>query len=570
MDNTLVGRTETMKNNLNPSFNTPIKIQYYFEKIQKLTISIVDVDNDEKKTGESLGQITTTLGDIVSQDPGTPYTRSIEDGKGTILITFEEIIPIERKTFTSDFIASTNSLVTQEMKKGSTHTVTIEEFIIDAKGIKLEKMDRFGKSDPYYYIYRVFGDKKLLIYKSEVIKNNLNPVWKTADIRLENLDGNCLAQGQKYWIEVYDHDKVGSDDLIGGVEFEDLFYNITPEGREYKEILKDKTGKGKHKDNRGEIILNIKYDRKTINETLNSYKVISNYNFATNLKTYPNLLSPISFIDAMRMGMKLHIICAVDYTSSNGSMHDINENEMNPYQTALSAVGQVLEPYDHDRRFSFFGYGAYKNDVFPPYFTVGETEEIDGGVQGILDTYTKTRDQFRLGDMGSARGGDMNWRANNGKYFCDDFYQIINAVSDKAEADMMIKFPPNSHILPLDYYIIFFVIDGDGFDMDGTIRALIRASSLPISIVLIGVGGSNFDNLSKFDADGTPLSVDGVSTVRDIVQFVKFDECKENNVINMTKLASEVLAEVPTQVETFIGLYGCTIPNNAGYPMQNY
>jgi len=120
----------------------------------------------------------------------------------------------------------------------------------------------------------------------------------------------------------------------------------------------------------------------------------------------------------------------------------------------------------------------------------------------------------------------MDWRANNGKYYCDDFYQIINAVSDKAENIMLTKFPPNSQKLPSDYYILFFVIDGDGFDMDGTIRALIRASSLPMSIVLIGVGSNKFKNLSKFDADDKPLTVDGISTIRDIVQFVKFDECK--------------------------------------------
>jgi len=258
--------------------------------------------------------------------------------------------------------------------------------------------------------------------------------------------------------------------------------------------------------------------------------------------------------------MKFHIICAVDFTASNRSMHDIKANEMNPYQTSLLSVGQVLEPYDHDRKFSFFGYGGYKDHEFPPYFIVGETEEINGGVQGILDTYAQARDRIELGDMGTATGGDMDWRTNKRRYYCDDFYQIINAISNKTENDMMTKFPPNSHKLPTDYYILFFVIDGDGFDMNGTIRALIRASSLPVSIVLIGVGNNNFNNLSKFDADNKPLSVDRVSTIRDIVQFVKFNECKNGNDVDMNKLASEVLAEIPTQVETFIGLYGCNIP----------
>ncbi|OUM65087.1 hypothetical protein PIROE2DRAFT_69142 [Piromyces sp. E2] len=713
MNDALVGRTEIIKNNLDPSFNTPVKIQYYFEKRQNLTIKVIDIDDEKKFTGDSIGQVTTTLGDIVSQEPETPYTRSIENGGGTMTIMFEEIIPDTRKILTAQYVASGSGLVTQEMKKGSTYTKVMEKFIIQAKGIKLTKMDLFGKSDPYYSIHRIVGPKKVKVYQSEVIKKTLNPEWKAAIISKENLDENCLAEGQRYSVEVYDHDKLGSDDYIGEVEFENLFYNITPDGQEFRGILVDKSGKGKQKENRGEIVLTVTYDIKSVQETVSSYQVISNYNFATNLTTYPNLLSPISFIDAMRMGMNLHIMCAVDYTSSNRTMHDVkaNEmnpyqtalsavgqvlepydhdrkfsfygygakkngvfppyftvgeteeveggvqgildtyartrdqielgdmgtakggdmdwrankgryycddfyqiinavadkaeadmirkfppnshrlpsdyyilffvidgdgfdpNEMNPYQTALSAVGQVLEPYDHDRKFSFYGYGAKKNGVFPPYFTVGETEEVEGGVQGILDTYARTRDQIELGDMGTAKGGDMDWRANKGRYYCDDFYQIINAVADKAEADMMGKFPPNSHRLPSDYYILFFVIDGDGFDRDGTVRALIRASALPMSIVLIGVGGSDFTNLSKFDADDRPLSVDGVSTIRDIVQFVKFNECKDNGEINMTKLASEVLAEVPTQVETFIGLYGCTLPTNVGMgypPLQPY
>ncbi|OUM65086.1 hypothetical protein PIROE2DRAFT_7974 [Piromyces sp. E2] len=427
MDDTLVGRTEIIKNNLNPSFNTPVKIQYYFEKRQNLTIKVIDIDDEKELTGDNLGQ---------------------------------------------------------------------------AKGIKLAKMDLFGKSDPYYSIYRIVGPKKVKVYQSEVIKKTLNPEWKAVIISKENLNVNCLAEGQRYSVEVYDHDKFGSDDYIGEVEFENLFYNITPDGQEFRGIL-------------------------SVQKTVSSYQVISNYNFATELITYPYLLSPISFIDAMRMGMNLHIMCAVDYTSSNGKMHDVKTNEMNPYQTALSAVGQVLEPYDHDKKFSFFG----------------------------------TRDQLVLADMGSAKGGDMDWRANKRRYYSDDFYQIINAVADKAEADMMRKFPPNSHRLPSDYYILFFVIDGDEFDRDGTVRALVRASALPMSIVLIGVGGSNFTNISKYDADDRPLSVDGVSTIRDIIQFVKFNEFKDNCEINMTKLASKVLAKVPTQIETFIGLYDC---NNVG------
>ena len=523
MNGNFVGRTEIIKNNLNPFFNTPIKIEYTFERLQNIEIKIIDIDDQKKMTGDNLGNVNTNLGTIVAQEPGMDFTLPVKNGKGTVTITYEEINIIGRKSLMSDYVASNNFLATQEIKKGQSYNIISEKFIIDAKGLNLEKKDQFGKSDPYYYIYRLVGQNKIKIYKSEIIKKNLNPVWKTAYIDLDNLDSNCLASDEKYLIEVYDYDKYGSDDFIGSVKLQDLFYDITPDGKEFKGILTGKSEKNKKK---GEIVLNIRYESNYKEKISESYSVIANYNFVKDLNVYPNLQSSISFIDAMKMGMKLHVICAVDFTGSNGKMHDIDANKMNPYQIALLSVGQVLEPYDHDRKFSFFGYGGYKDNEFPPYFTVGETEEIDGGIQGILDTYAKARDHITLGDMGTAKGGDMDWRANNGKYYCDDFYQIINAVSDKAENVMLTKFFPNSQKLPSDYYILFFVIDGDGFDMDGTIRALIRASSLPMSIVLIGVGSNKFKNLSKFDADDKPLAVDGISTIRDIVQFVKFDECK--------------------------------------------
>ncbi|KAH3757429.1 hypothetical protein Pelo_10755 [Pelomyxa schiedti] len=54
-----------------------------------------------------------------------------------------------------------------------------------------------------------------------------------------------------------------------------------------------------------------------------------------------------------------------------------------------------------------------------------------------------------------------------------------------------------------EYMVLCFFIDGDGFRIPATNRAIIRASAPPISIVLVGVGRSPFANLSKFDADAS-------------------------------------------------------------------
>ena len=115
--------------------------------------------------------------------------------------------------------------------------------------------------------------------------------------------------------------------------------------------------------------------------------------------------------------------------------------------------------------------------------------------------------------------------------------------------------------------MLFFIIDGDGFDKAGTERAIVRASALPISIILIGVGGSCFTNLSSFDADDKPLvTAEGVSAARDVVQFVRFqDYQKVGGAVDKKMLAADLLRELPSQIETYCSMYGIGMaPAGAG------
>ena len=67
--------------------------------------------------------------------------------------------------------------------------------------------------------------------------------------------------------------------------------------------------------------------------------------------------------------------------------------------------------------------------------------------------------------------------------------------------------------------------DGLIDDIDYTINALVEASFLPISIIIIGIGKADFTNMNVLDADENPLINDkGVKAVRDLVQFVPFEK----------------------------------------------
>lgn len=59
--------------------------------------------------------------------------------------------------------------------------------------------------------------------------------------------------------------------------------------------------------------------------------------------------------------------------------------------------------------------------------------------------------------------------------------------------------------------------------MDETRDAIVQASKLPMSIIIIGVGNADFAAMEFLDGDASVLrSSTGEEAVRDIVQFVPF------------------------------------------------
>ncbi|KAJ5481082.1 hypothetical protein N7539_006976 [Penicillium diatomitis] len=77
------------------------------------------------------------------------------------------------------------------------------------KGVNLPIADSNGKSDPYCRFY-IGGDDKHHIYKTEVIKKNLNPVWNEA------FEAEVKSRiDSKFRIECWDYDRGVGDDLLG-------------------------------------------------------------------------------------------------------------------------------------------------------------------------------------------------------------------------------------------------------------------------------------------------------------------------------------------------------------------
>ncbi|KAI4827877.1 hypothetical protein KUCAC02_031239, partial [Chaenocephalus aceratus] len=75
-----------------------------------------------------------------------------------------------------------------ECSAGGTETASRDIATMQLCANKLDKKDFFGKSDPFLVFYRSNEDGTFTIcHKTEVIKNNLNPVWQPFTIPVRAL-----------------------------------------------------------------------------------------------------------------------------------------------------------------------------------------------------------------------------------------------------------------------------------------------------------------------------------------------------------------------------------------------
>ena len=230
---------------------------------------------------------------------------------------------------------------------------------------------------------------------------------------------------------------------------------------------------------------------------------------------------------------------AIDFTASNieanmpSSLHYIHPSgqQLNQYATSITSVGSVLEFYDHDKMFPLYGFGGKPvrggpaEHCFPLNGNEGNAEVC--GVNGILQTYYDSLKRVQLS------GPTL-------------FSSIIGQASAIAESTPQSQ----SH---QKYYVLMIITDGVINDMDSTIECIVRASGLPLSIVIVGVGDADFTDMERLDGDKVALQTrNGVKQQRDIVQFVPMKEYRNlHGEAYRSAVARSVLEEIPKQVTDF-------------------
>ena len=94
--------------------------------------------------------------------------------------------------------------------------------------------------------------------------------------------------------------------------------------------------------------------------------------------------------------------------------------------------------------------------------------------------------------------------------------------------------------------------------MEETLDQVVRASRLPMSIIIVGVGSADFGAMEALDGDKKRVVGRTGAVARDCEQFVAMQDFK--SLASGARLAAEVLAEVPTQVCSYFAMRGLKPP----------
>jgi len=485
-----VARTEILANNLSPQWVTHARLTFAFEEIQHVRFEVYDVESS------------------FSSNDSSGLDLSRQQLLGSVETTLANVFGTHNKTWSSPLRAPSGaaagslSVVAEEM--GESNALVQAQFYAQ----NLPRVGVSGTPNAFYVLSKLREDGAWVpVYKSEVRRSS-SPAFSRMEGTTTAI-ANCDMY-RRLRVEVKTWSASGTSPTMGACEtsLNDL-HQLSSVAEPAARSLQLKNAQGK---DAGELMLR---------------------SFAITPRP--------SFLDFIRGGTELNFIVAVDLTASNGppeshdSLHHIDPTgrSLNPYAQAISAVGKVIEFYDSDKLFPLYGFGAKtRTQPGPPShcFALNGDESAPEaqGVQGILETYYQSLQMVQLAGP-----------------------TIFTNVISQAAA---IAASHNQSESEQNYFVLLIITDGVINDMDNTIDAIINASGLPLSILIVGVGNADFAAMDALDSDDELLpsrSTPGRRAERDIVQFVPMNEFQGSGAAVGHALAKELLAEIPGQLTSY-------------------
>lgn len=465
-----IGETEVCQDHSSPDFETPINVDFTFERRQEMVLVCYDID-DGGANREVVGEVRFELAQIMTQQETGIELTLTENGspKGKVHIT---PVRLGKQTF---------------------------EYLIDFKLQGVKDLEFWGKSDPFMTFERpnpinATNPKDVQswerVYTSEHYDENLNP-----DFRPFNISSGRLNRGNENAMIRYtirDHSKSGNHKIIGFGYF-------------------------------------------SISQVLGGQTIFHSQNKdgePTGTLIFENLqrVKSYTLADYLKYGVKLSMVLAIDFTSSNGdprnpeSYHYLNPSGRNRYEQAIMNAGNILKNYDSDNQIPVYGYG-----FSAPNFGINDISfccPINGnfdaphfnGYQEILPAYRNLVSNMVPGNLNK---------------ISPIIQRAIGAAQSSWGRDKSL------------YNIVLILTSGTIADKDEAKALLNQARALPISIILVAVGDGNMRDMEFLDGDHEV-------TARDFVSFVDYKKHQHNQ----AELAQVMLQEIPDQIITFYRKHG--------------
>ena len=234
-----------------------------------------------------------------------------------------------------------------------------------------------------------------------------------------------------------------------------------------------------------------------------------------------------TFLEYLKRGTHIALTIGIDFTGSNGdvssynSLHYIKNNELNAYEKAIKACGDIIAYYNYEQLFPVYGFGARLTEfaqVSHCFPLTGTDNPNIHTIDGVLQEYRKQIPHMMF--LGPTK-----------------FSPLLKKFNDR-----VIKEQANDKFL---YHILMILTDGQIDDIKYTINELVKASFQPVSVIIIGIGSGPFGNMNVLDADTNPFyDSNGKKVARHLVQFVQFSKLQNNGMV----LAEHILEEIPKQV----------------------
>ena len=221
-----------------------------------------------------------------------------------------------------------------------------------------------------------------------------------------------------------------------------------------------------------------------------------------------------NILDYINGGLDISMYIAIDFTASNGVPSDpkskhyidrINKRE-NAYEQAIRLSAEILLEYDSDKQVPVYGFGA--KIMFPGY---------SSAISHCFPCNGIPSDFIKSSEVGSIDGimGVYTYAINNIELNGPTYFEPVSRRVLKQVIDQQLK---NEY----SYSFLLLVTDGLNDDMREMIDFIVEASKHGLSIVIVGIGNENFDNMKKLDA-GNLTSKLGANQERDICKFVPFE-----------------------------------------------